>query len=497
MKLAAHLPALLVAVPLLTAPVVTLLRDARLSWLATLLASTMTLVMAIAVTGPVLAGEGPVRYVMGGWPAPHGIELLIDALGALLLLIVASASTIALLGGRTSLLAQVGADRMPLFLGAWLLALAGLLGIVVSGDAFNIFVFMEISSLATYILVSGGPERRALAATFKYLITGTVGATFYLIGIGLVYMMTGTLNIEDMESRLALVEGGNVVLAAAGFITIGLALKAAVFPLHAWLPNAYTFAPHIVTVFIAACSTKVSLYVLLRMDFFVFYKHLTEQAQQFVYTLMPLAVLGILFGSTAAVFDRNVKRVLALSSIAQLGYILLGASLLTNAGFTAALLHFFNHALAKAALFLAIACLGLRLRRLRLDDVAGLGRQMPWTLAAIAVAGLSLIGVPGTAGFVSKWALILAALGEGALGVALVILIVVSSLLSVLYVGRIVECLWFGQRADDAPTVREAPIGLLAVTWLAVLANVWFGFAPGLPYDLASSGADAILRHAP
>ena len=148
--------------------------------------------------------------------------------------------------------------------------LAGLSGILVAADAFNIFVFMEISSLASYVLIAGGPDRRALPATFKYLIMGTIGATFYLIGVGLIYMMTGTLNLADMELRIHEVADQKPILAAAGFITVGLALKAAMFPLHVWLPNAYTYAPHIVTAFMAACATKVSLYVLLRFDFFVF-----------------------------------------------------------------------------------------------------------------------------------------------------------------------------------------------------------------------------------
>jgi multicomponent Na+:H+ antiporter subunit D len=494
MDISTHLLALQVVVPMLTAPLVVLLSGSRLSWAAALLASAMSLAISISLTTRVLE-VGVVSYAMGGWAAPWGIELRIDELSAILMLVVSAASTIALLAGRRSLAAQVGEQRMPMFMAAWLLALAGLLGILVSGDAFNIFVFMEISSLATYILVSGGPQRRALPAVFKYLITGTVGATFYLIGVGMVYMMTGTLNIADMELRLAEVGDTNLVYVAAGFITIGLAIKAAIFPLHAWMPNAYTYAPHMVTVFIAACSTKVSLYVLLRLDFFVFQKNLFEHDQQFAFILMPLAVLGILFGSIAAVFERNIKRMLAFSSVAQIGYILLGASLISVAGFTASVLHLFNHALAKSALFLAVACLGMRFARLGIGDLRGAGRNMPWTMAAFAIGGLSLIGVPGTAGFVSKWALIGAALEQGALGVALVVLIVFASLLAVVYIGRTVEELWFGEPGEAAAAVREAPAWMLIVTWAVVAANLWFGLNAALPSALARGAADGFLRH--
>ncbi len=496
MNLVPHLPALQVVLPLLVAPILVLLRDARLCWLAALATSVTGLCIAIAITGQVLDGE-TLRYAMGGWAEPHGIGLRVDELSTVLLLVVNGASTLALLGGRASLLEQVGEPRQNLLFAAWLLAVAGLSGILVSADAFNIFVFMEISSLASYILIAGGPSRRALPAVFKYLIAGTVGATFYLIGVGMVFMMTGTLNISDMELRLAEVGDTNVIIVAAGFITIGLALKAAVFPLHAWMPNAYAFSPHIVTAFIAACSTKVALYVLLRMDFFVFQKNLVNHEWQFAFVLMPLAAFGILFGSIAAVFEQNIKRALAFSSLAQIGYILLGASLITVAGFNAAVLHLFNHALAKGALFLAVAGIGMRFAHLRLDEVRGAGRRMPWTLTAFAVAGLSLVGIPGTAGFVSKWALILAVLDRGGLGVALLVLIIVSSLLAVVYVGRIVEALWFGEPAGKDQAVREAPPMMLVATWIAVAANLWFGLDASLPGELAGRAAEDFLRHLP
>ncbi len=479
---------------MLTAPLVAFLRLPQLSWLATTVASATAFGIAVLLTQAVL-GTGTLDYAMGGWPAPYGIALAIDEFGALLLLIVTGASTIALLAGKASLDQQIESARQPLFYAGWLLALAGLSGIVMTGDAFNIFVFMEISSLAAYMLVAGGPDRRALTAVFKYLIMGTVGATFYLIGIGLVYMMTGTLNLADMEARIAEVADLKPILVAAGFITIGLALKAAVFPLHAWLPNAYTFAPHAVTVFLAACSTKVSLYVLLRFDFFVFQGNLERHDVQFAGFLLPLALLAILVGSLAAVFERNLKRLLAYSSIAQIGYILLGASCVSLLGLTAGIVHMFNHALAKGALFLAVACIGVRLSRLWVDDLAGLARQMPWTLAAFVAGGLSLIGIPGTAGFISKWYLISAALEQGLTGVLTIVVIVVSSLLAVVYIWRIVEVAYFGSRDAQSPPVSEAPLSLLLPTWFIVIANVYFGLVPALPVDLASAAARSLLGH--
>ncbi len=491
-----HLPALQVVVPMLSAPLVMLLRPRGLAWAAATAASVFAFAIAIALTLGVLDGES-FTYQMGSWPAPYGIELGVDAFSALLLLLVTGASTIALIAARDSLDADIGAERQPLFYSAWLLALAGLVGIPVSADAFNIFVFMEISALASYVLISGGADRRALPAVFKYLIMGTIGATFYLVGIGLIYLMTGTLNLADMELRIHEVADLKPILVAAGFITIGLALKAAVFPLHVWLPNAYTYAPNAVTVFLAACSTKVSLYLLLRFDFFVFQPNLIGHDVQFGYFLMPLAVLAILVGSGVALFERNLKRMLAYSSIAQIGYILLGASLVSLAGLTAGVLHIFNHALAKGGLFLVVTCLATRCSGLRLNDISGAARHMPWTMAAFVVAGLSLIGIPGTAGFVSKWYLITAALNEGMLGGVLIAVIVISSLMALVYIWRIVETAYFGAAKVDAARPREAPPILLAATWTAALANLYFGLVPTLPVTLSSTAAELLLRHVP
>jgi multicomponent Na+:H+ antiporter subunit D len=248
-----------------------------------------------------------------------------------------------------------------------------------------------------------------------------------------------------------------------------------------------------VTAFLAACATKVSLYVLLRFDFFVFQQNLVGHEFQFAVYLMPLAILGILVGSAVAMFERNIKRMLAFSSVAQIGYIMLGASLVTATGLTAATLHIFNHALAKGGLFLAVAAIAIVAAGCRLSDITGLARRMPWTFAALVVAGLSLIGIPGTAGFISKWYLINAALELETGGVALVVLILISSLMAVVYIWRIIEAAYFGEPAD-----REAapvPPALVVILWVVAVANIGFGIAPELPLLLSTTAADILLGH--
>lgn len=493
MDLLAHLPALQVVVPMLSAPLIVLLQPRGLAWAGATAAALVSFAIALTLTLAVLDGQ-ILNYAMGGWQAPFGIALSVDAFSAIVLLVVTGAGAASLLAARPSIDQQIELQRQPLFYSAWLLALSGLVGIVVSADAFNIFVFMEISSLASYIIIAGGPDRRALPAVFKYLIMGTIGATFYLIGVGLIYMMTGTLNLADMEARIGDVTDINPVLVAAGFITIGLALKAAVFPLHVWVPNAYTHAPHMVTVFLAACATKVSLYVLLRFDYMVFQANLEGHVAQFALFLMPLAILGILIASAVAIFEGHLKRLLASSSIAQIGYILLGASFISIAGLNASAAHMFNHALAKGGLFLAVACLAYQYRDLRLSQLGGAAARMPWTCAAIVVCGLSLIGVPGTAGFISKWLLISAALENSSWGWGLVAIILISSLMAVVYVWRIVEALYFQTPVEGEAEVHEAPIQLLFITGLVALLNIYFGLFPQIPLELANGAATLLME---
>jgi len=313
-----------------------------------------------------------------------------------------------------------------------------------------------------------------------------------LRGIGLMYAMTGTLNMADMAQRLGAVSGTRTILAAFVFLSVGLFLKMALFPLHTWLPNAYTYAPSVVTAFVAATATKVSVYILLRFFFSVYGYEYAFQTQSLNLVLIPLALLGIFVASTVAVFQSNVKRILAYSSVAQVGYIVLGIGMASVTGLTAGIVHIFNHALIKGGLFLALGCFALRAGSVQLDDLRGIGRQMPLTMFAWVLGGLGLIGVPLTAGFISKWYLIQGALEADVWPVAALLLI--SSLIAVVYVWRVVEVAYFQDPPENRPAVREAPLSMLLMTWTLIGASLWFGISSTWTSGVARRAAELLMR---
>ena len=490
-----HLSLLIVVLPLLAAPVVAVLPGARLAWALSTLTSWLIFAFACWQLINVIAG-GVISYEMGGWAPPWGIEYRIDTANALVALIVAAIAAVTLPYALQSVISEIPEKQHSLFYAAFLLCLTGLLGITQTGDIFNLFVFLEISSLSSYALISLGKKRQALTAAYQYLIMGTIGATFFLIGVGLLYAMTGTLNMADLSQRLPALFEHRTIHTAFAFIMVGFALKLALFPLHLWLPNAYTYAPSVVTVFLAATATKVAVYVMLRIIFSVFgFSMIASTPTDELFLL--LCVIGILMASFYAIYQKDSKRLLAYSSVAQIGYMMLGIGFGTMLGLTATLVHLFNHALMKGALFMAIGALVYRVSSSRLENFSGLGKQMPWTFAAIVIGGLSLIGVPGTAGFISKWYLVLAAIEKQNWFIVIVILL--GSLLAVVYVWKLVEVMYFKRSSElEQPTsqvrlIKEAPLMLLIPTWILVLANIYFGFSTELTVGIAEQAVSSLI----
>ena len=488
--ISANLPILHVIIPLIGAPLGLLFsRSPTGAWLLALVISWLTLADSLALLLMVSGGE-VISYEIGDWAAPWGIEYRVDMLAAYVIVIVSGIGAVTMLYARQSVEAEIPRDRIYLFYTMYLLTLSGLLGIATTGDTFNLFVFLEISSLSTYVMVSLGAERRALTAAFRYLVLGTLGATFYVIGVGLMYQMTGTLNMADLVNRLPEVAETRTILAAVAFLTVGIGLKLGLFPVHVWLPNAYTYAPSVVTAFLAATATKVAVYVLVRI-YYTLFKGGVFETLPVDEILLALSLVAIVAMSAVAIFQTNVKRLLAYSSVAQIGYMLIGISLVTITGLTAGILHLFNHALMKGALFLALGCVFFRIRSVNVDDMAGLGKAMPWTMAAFVAGGLSLIGIPLTVGFVSKWYLILASLEKEWWPLAAVILF--SSLLAVIYMWRVIEVAYFRDRPAGAAAIGEAPLAMLVPMWVLVGANVYFGIDTDLTVGTARAAATFLM----
>lgn len=489
-----HLPILQVVIPLMAAPLCLLLKRPQLVWLFALFVSTVAFIISLLLLQQV-STTGVISYELGGWQAPWGIEYRIDQLNALLLIIISATSTVVLIAAQTSIEKEIPKNKHTLFYILYLLSLTGMLGIVSTGDAFNVFVFLEISSLSAYSLIALGKKRQALWASFQYLIMGTIGATFILIGIGLMYQMTGTLNMEDLSQRLPQVAQTKTVFTAFTFIIVGICLKLALFPLHLWLPNAYAYAPSIVTAFFAATATKVAIYLLIRFTFTVF-------GLSFSFTTLPLqglflvlGLMGIIVASSAAIYQKNIKHLFAYSSIAQVGFIIIGLSTNSVMGLTATLLHLFNHAIMKGAIFLALGAVVYQIGNSQLVNFSGLGRKMPLTMAAIVIGGLSLIGVPLTAGFISKWYLLTALIENNWWPVA--ILILLGSLLTVIYVWRIVEVIYFKEPLAENNSVTEAPILFLIPIWTLIIANFYFGIDTRFSVQLTQSAAQSLFGLSP
>jgi multicomponent Na+:H+ antiporter subunit D len=477
-----------VLMPLILSGVSALLPGKNPPWLLALVTATASAVLALLVWSGL--GPEPMGYAFGNWAPPMGIEYRVDHANAFVAFIVSGIAALALLWGKASTDQEIP-KRQGIFYALFLLALAGLLGITLTGDAFNVFVFLEISSLSTYALIAFGPDRRGLLAAFRYLIMGTIGATFILIGIGFLYMMTGTLNMADLAERIPAVADTNAIRAGFAFIIVGLGLKLALLPLHLWLPNAYAFAPNVITVFLAGTATKVALYVMLRFIYTIFGGDYSFGAVPLASLMMVLAVAGMVVGSWVAMFEPNLKRMMAYSSVAQVGYLVLGVALVSMIGLTATFVHLFNHALIKAGLFMALGTVMYRTGSARIEAFYGIGRQMPWTMSAFALLGLSLIGVPATAGFISKWYLIWGALDAGL--VWLVVLILITSFMAVYYIWRVIEAAWFTPPKDNQQPVKEAPLALLIPLWLMVALNVYFGLDTRFSLGAAERAAQALL----
>ena len=444
------------------------LHSARLARALTIASSLVCLGMAVAALWYCRDGA-VIEHLYGGWPAPFGIVARVDGVGAALAALVASLSVGIFVYAAPTLGYELPGDE-PAFYAMSLLLVAALLGMITSADLFNIYVFLEISSLAAYALIAVGGGAASLAS-FRYLIIGTVGASFYLLGVAYIFALTGSLNIADVALALRDVPVSGALQIALAMLTVGMGLKMAIFPMHGWLPDAYTYAPSATTALIGGLMTKVSALVLLRMLYGIYQPAHGDILPGVTTIVSALGCAGIIVGSLMAVAQRDLKRMLAFSSVAHLGFIAVGIGLGTPAGLSGAVFHMVTHGVAKAALFLIAGGIALRLGTRNTDALAGLHVVMPWSSAAFVVAALSMIGIPPTAGFFSKWYLMMGCLEAGRPDLFAVI--VGSTLLSAWYFLRLFETIFFTpaharRRRAELPPSMLGPIAAAAVALIVL-----------------------------
>lgn len=462
-----QLPILILAIPLLGSFIVNLAtgKSKTASYLLVIICLVFSFLAALGTLAQVLKTGTPIHYHLGDWKPPFGIELVVDHLSGMVLALVSGSALLTAIYSLRTVQEEIP-DRIHHYYTLYLLLVSGLLGMVATGDAFNLYVLLEISALSSYALLARG---RGLAyySTFKYIIMGTIGACFYLLGVGYLYIKTGSLNMADLSVMLkseSLVESASIRI---GFILIiiGMWIKMGFFPLHGWLPNAYTYASTTTSCLIAPLMTKVSVYVMIRLMFSVFSADYIFKVLDYDQLVVWLACVAILAGSLSALAQKDLKRILCYIVVAEIGYMVGGVWLADGDGFSGAVYHILADSMMTLCLFMAVGAVIYTTGKRKLSSMDNIFRKMPVTSVVFLIGAFSIIGIPPTCGFFSKWYLILGAVNQGQY--LFVAALLISSLISALIFFKIIEIGYFprnfGQDHDhgEEVAVKEAPLTML------------------------------------
>ncbi|MCV3769457.1 MAG: proton-conducting transporter membrane subunit [Wolbachia pipientis] len=470
-------------IPIIASVFCSLVREHRFSWFISFITTAATFLISSILLMKTYNGE-VVTYYLGNWIPTYGIELRIDILNSLILTLVNFVALISVLYSFYINEKEISKNKIAVFYSLFLLCLSGLLGILVTNDVFNLYVFLEISSLSSYVLVSVGRDKKALIAALEYLISGTIGATFYLFGIGLLYSITATLNMSDMAERIVPLYDNNIVRLGTLFIFIGLSTKMALFPLSKWLVNSYSEAPSFITIFFSGTVTKVMIYVFIRIFYTIFHQNFFLFKPPLNNVIVILALCSIVFGALFAITETDMKKLLANSSISQIGYIVLMLGLNSKTGLFAAVFHTINHSMVKISLFMVTGCISYKFNSTKVENLSGLEKSMPYITFMSTLLGLALIGMPLTSGFVSKWYMMKAII-ESHAWISLVIF-VTSSFLALIYIWQMVEKMYFGNTTTASHVkmivvhANEIPLPMLFCLLFMTISIVMIGIYSNL-----------------
>lgn len=474
-----HLPVLIIVIPLAGALLCPVIGHFNKSISKKTVISTLFVSMvfsAIQLVQVLKEGES-IHYYLGGWAPPIGIEFVIDGLNGVIILLIATVSWLtALYSSPIELLERKNPVRSVGFYVILCLLSVGLMGMTSTGDAFNLYVFMEIVSLASYGLIAIG-DNKAPVAAFRYLMMGTIGASMYLLGIGFLYASTGTLNMADMSRLMPELISSPLIIMAAAFIIFGFGIKMALFPLHDWQPAAYSNAHSGAAPLIAGVGFKVPAYAMLRFLFCIF-DETSPIIESFLDIIGLMAVCGIIYGSVKALAHSTYNKILAFSSIGQVGYIAMGFAIGNYYGIIGAVLHILSHTFMKAGLFYASGVLKYKYDIKDIKEFGQIYRDNPVTGLSLVICALSMIGLPPFAGFFSKWYLALGAIQAG--HYFYVAVLVLSSLLGAVYFFKIIEKIFMEEKTSvDNGNVKsktlELPWQMLTALLVCAVAIIAIG----------------------
>jgi multicomponent Na+:H+ antiporter subunit D len=450
--------------------------------LGALLFSAVNVVMVYILNNMLQATADGVLVVFIGGAPPLGACLEIDALG------IYMAFSAALLGFFATLYSVTYMEhdtRLTEYYTLLSVLTVSMIGVALAGDFFTLFVFWEMMGVTSYVLVAFRKESWGpIEAGFKYMVMGAVGSTILLLGMGLMYGMAGTLNFAQISSVMSGQPVNLWLLLLFVVFVIGFGIKSAIVPMHTWLPDAHPEAPSPISALLSGMLIETALYALSRVLFITF------DPGVFRMSIAILAMITMSLANVLALLQTDIKRMLAYSSIAQIGYMLVGLSAGTVVGMQGLFLHVFNHSLMKGLAFLASGSLVHVAHTRDIDELKGVGRAMPLTSLALFVALLGLGGVPSTSGFVSKFILFNSAIGVGLWWLAL--LGVLNSAFSMAYYLRVMKNL-VAEPSDRIKGLKEASLPMIAVTLTMALLIVLFGVWPQATADFAMKAAEALV----
>ncbi|MBE0430842.1 MAG: hypothetical protein IBX67_03335 [Dehalococcoidia bacterium] len=503
-----HFAIYAIVTPLFVAVLIPIIALWKKNWAMPLagLALSLSFVLSVLLV-PKVRAAGYLSYHLGSWEPPFGIEIRIDFLGVLMMVLISSICLIVAIyslrylapvrpkEGKTFFFfgEEMEAGKRPIYYSLYLVLAASMLGFVATGDIFNMFVFFELMAICSYALVAIPGTGLPIRAAIKYMLMAVPAAIVVLLGIGLLYSVTGSLNMLDIAGRIADSAYGQVIVVSYVILIVGFAVKAAVFPLHVWLPDAHSKAPSPISALLSGLIVKMGIFGMIRVTYSVYGAYFASDLAWIVNALSWVAAAAIIYGAIMAIRQSDLKIMIAYSTVMNIGYIMLGFGLADVTALVGGAYHIVGHALAKACFFLCAGSIISRSGYLKIDDLKGAARKMPLTCAAFALASLSIVGIPPTAGFVGKWYLVWGSFSTG--NFLLGAVVIAGSIMAAVYCFRVVYYMFFLPPADGAwqQVAGEAPASMLAPTWLLAAGALALGIFSSWIVPFLREAAESLM----